>query len=454
MSPAARGYELLHPAWHTHSRLLLAVLFVGCRTGAAPGTAPPQAAACILADDTARSSISFALSEPVDPAHAPVPANAAEGIVFRQLYETLLTLDCDGRIVAGLAESWAATEGGRVWEFRLRANATFWDGQPVTASAVQDSWNAHAGARNSVTTVLDARRLRVQFFEDTVDASLFAHPAFAVARRDMPAGWRIGSGLFRPDLQDDVRVIAIRRRDARAEMPASIVFQAVSGSDLRRSLDGRVAALISDHRAVLDYARALPGYTSVPLPWSQTYALASHAAGVAPPADALAALARDAVPGDARATNAAVACLPQPPASTSALPFAPSIIYARDDAAARGIAERIVALSWPVARAPEWLRSLLPPNYGTAGVPIARGIDRAAVVDSLRTRRALAYVVSLPRDARASCDGDAPIARALLDSRLSVTPLVDTRAYLIHRSGLGRVAVDGDGVIRFTSRVP
>ena len=450
----SRQLERISNSSSIRSTVLLAALIAGCRTTAPDGQAP-QSSVCIVANDTARASVTFALSDPVDPAHAPVPANAAERIVFRQLYETLVALDCDSRIVPGLAESWVASEGGRVWEFRLRANATFWDGQPVTASDVQDSWSRHA---RTVTTVLDARRLRVQFGADTIDASLFAHPAFAVARRDAQAGWRIGSGTFRPDPSNDPRIVRIERREVRADVPASVVFHAAANSDARRSLDAQVDALISDRRAVLDYARALSGYTSTPLPWSRTYALASSPAAVAPPDEALSALARDAVAGDARATDATSACTPQPAAAASAIPPAPSIIYARDDVTARGIAERLVALAWPVARAPEWLRSLLPPNYGDAGVPVARPVDRPAVLDSLRARRALAFVISLPRVAGGRCSyaelAADPIAQALLDSRSSVTPLVDTRDYFVHRSGVGRVVVDGDGVIRFTSRAP
>jgi hypothetical protein len=113
-----------------------------------------------------------------------------------------------------------------------------------------------------------------------------------------------------------------------------------------------------------------------------------------------------------------------------------------------------VALAWPVARAPEWLRSLLPPNYGALGVPVARPVERSSIGDSLRARPSLAYVISLPRGASPICSAGDPIVRALLDSGLSLMPLVDTRAHFVHRNGVGRVVVDGDGVIRFTSRLP
>jgi hypothetical protein len=81
-------------------------------------------------------------------------------------------------------------------------------------------------------------------------------------------------------------------RDVRVDAPASIIFHIATGSDARRALDAQVDALVSDQRAVLDYARALPRYTSTPLPWSRTYALASPANAVAPPRGARRARAR------------------------------------------------------------------------------------------------------------------------------------------------------------------
>src|SRR5688572_25020374 len=43
------------------------------------------------------------LGERVDPSHAPRPSNDSERLLFRQLYETLVRVDCNGEPGPGLA---------------------------------------------------------------------------------------------------------------------------------------------------------------------------------------------------------------------------------------------------------------------------------------------------------------------------------------------------------------
>jgi ABC-type oligopeptide transport system substrate-binding subunit len=68
--------------------------------------------------------------ESLDPARA-------EGVhafdVLGDLYEGLLTLDADGEIIPGVAESWTVSDDGLTYTFRLRDNARWSDGEPVTA---------------------------------------------------------------------------------------------------------------------------------------------------------------------------------------------------------------------------------------------------------------------------------------------------------------------------------
>ena len=51
--------------------------------------------ACLVTEHgaAAADTVSIMLSQPVNPAHAPLPANDAEALVFRQLYETLVRVD-------------------------------------------------------------------------------------------------------------------------------------------------------------------------------------------------------------------------------------------------------------------------------------------------------------------------------------------------------------------------
>ena len=76
------------------------------------------------AEETA-DSITVALLDEVEPEHAPQAHNTSEQLLFRHLYENLITVDCRGEVQAGLAESWSRGEGGRLWTFRLREEACF-----------------------------------------------------------------------------------------------------------------------------------------------------------------------------------------------------------------------------------------------------------------------------------------------------------------------------------------
>lgn len=50
-----------------------------------------------------------------------------------ELFEGLVTLDPDGKVVPGVAEKWESREDGRTWLFSLRKNAKWSDGSPVSA---------------------------------------------------------------------------------------------------------------------------------------------------------------------------------------------------------------------------------------------------------------------------------------------------------------------------------
>src|SRR5688572_3492440 len=88
---------------------------------------------CGLIPEPGAPVSSVALGERVNPANAPHPTNESERLLFRQLFETLVRVDCEGRVAPGLADSWALDPSGPVWTVTLRSNALFSDGSPVTA---------------------------------------------------------------------------------------------------------------------------------------------------------------------------------------------------------------------------------------------------------------------------------------------------------------------------------
>lgn len=63
-------------------------------------------------------------------------AAAIDEIVYANVFEGLTRVAPDGSIVPGLAESWEASGGGRVYDFRLRSGVTFHDGAAFDASDV------------------------------------------------------------------------------------------------------------------------------------------------------------------------------------------------------------------------------------------------------------------------------------------------------------------------------
>ena len=60
-------------------------------------------------------------------------STVAEGRVLGDLYEGLMSQDATGKAVAGAAESWTVSEDGLVYTFKLRADAKWSNGDPVTA---------------------------------------------------------------------------------------------------------------------------------------------------------------------------------------------------------------------------------------------------------------------------------------------------------------------------------
>lgn len=86
----------------------------------------------------------------LDPADGPQDSFAERNISLL-LFDTLITVDDNGRPHAALALSWQASRGNQRWRFELRKNIHFHDGSPLTADGVaaslraaNPSWNVSA----------------------------------------------------------------------------------------------------------------------------------------------------------------------------------------------------------------------------------------------------------------------------------------------------------------------
>ncbi len=262
---------------------------------AANGTLSTTRAGCDVlgADALPGGNFTFALTETVDAAHAPVPHNCAERVVFAQLYETLVNVTCDGVAVAGLAENWTCTADSTTWVFTIRESARFWDGTRVTAEDVRRAWtgnqsnlarpaaaspwdwlNAHAGS----ITAVDARRLAIQLPEPQASFPLLlAHPAAAVAIRQPGWTWPVGSGPCRlrasdPAPQPD---LACRPNPHHPDQPVwkSLVFRITPGSDLRDLAAADIDLALSRDLDTVAFFGEVPGFHTRPLPWERLYLL-------------------------------------------------------------------------------------------------------------------------------------------------------------------------------------
>ena len=411
---------------HRGAALYCAVLIAGVGACAHPSHAPLApaggATGCLLAPasgspPSARAPlITVALTDSVDPTHAPVPRNDAERLVFRQLYETLVRFDCEGRAVPALAESWTSSDGGRRWAFTLRADAQFWDGAPVTPRDVV----VGKGGAGYTLTPIDARIVGVWLARGSGDVPAFlADPALAVTKAAPGGDWPIGTGRYW------VTGANATPQEIRAHSPAgdTLLFRQASGKDSRDLLDAGVDLLVTRDRSVTDYAVTQPAFSVVDLPWDRIYVFAA----AEPPATRLDGL-EQAVRGEARRPQGGSfwweelqACGPAPAAAP-----APSstrrIAYVRGDPAARDLAGRIAAL----------------------GGGTAQGLGPSDFARSLAAGTAAGYVLALPRAVPDACRA----ARDLLPPwSVSVAPLVETRARAVARRGGLRWAMDGDGTV-------
>ena len=375
---------------------------------AAPAPVPAVPPDPCLAGDGGRDTLVVVLEQPVSRNLAPVPANVAERFAFRQRYETLVRLDCEGTVLPGLAERWSADPGGTVWTFELGGRHLS-GGAPVTAQRIIESWRRQGleERRNVIVSAeaADSATLIVTLARPAEGPAIFADPELAVAGERDVAGW--------PEA-------------TRAGLPA-LDLRTAGGTDLRDLLAGADLALTRDPDAIA-YAERLPEFRVIPLPWDRRYWLlsarpfpaatggdsAARAAFHAELArDVVSAAARPADPGDR--IGACLVRMAAPPGP------ALRVAYLAGDPTSRELAERMVALAGPGFR-------LMQVN--------ATDLERSILNDP-----AAAYLLPFPIHPGTRCLTAVP-------DHYAREPLVDTRAHLILRRGAARVTLDADGMPR------
>jgi ABC-type transport system substrate-binding protein len=99
--------------------------------------APAQAAPPANADTAAVVTVALGVAVPtLDPG---IPAGTPAATVRRHIYEGLVSMTEDGKIVPELASEWTVSRDGLTWTFRLRKGVSFHDGTPFDAAAMKAS---------------------------------------------------------------------------------------------------------------------------------------------------------------------------------------------------------------------------------------------------------------------------------------------------------------------------
>lgn len=365
-----------------------------------------------------------------------------ERFVRRQAYETLIRLDCRGSAVPVLAQSWTSDDNGHRWTLTLRPNASFSDGVPLTAADVFAALTRDSSLLGSSTiTIVGLDRVSVRFPEAFATVPpVFADEAYAVSRPSTVGVWPVGSS---PETVDSASGVVTITPRARGDHP-TVTVRSSGGSDGRDLLDHGIDILVTDDPEVLSYAGGRGDLANTPLPWDRVYVLVSPTP-VSIGDTLRASLAHDIVRRDARPSQGKYwwAAGPACPAAvadspTVALPATDStdaavVYYADGDAAARGLAERLVALGLIGAdgRASGVAGEEFDQRFGAGGA---------------------AYLLALPREALAPCRAVTGLAARApwlsADPGRYITPLVETREHAIVRRGGSAFTVDWDGTLR------
>jgi hypothetical protein len=449
---------------HRCALLALSVWLTAC-TPSGPDLGPVPADDCVLSVGSwSRDTIVVSLSGSVEPQHAPIPRSPGEQVLFRNLYQTLINVDCRGMVTPGLAESWEVHDDARIWSFVLHPDAAFWDGAPVTAASVREGWllgqaEGVAPWADSVAgsvTVTGERRLTVRLRRPYENVPrVFADPTLAVARSvDSAHAWPLGTGAYH---------VAESSSGSMRVAP----FGSVSGDDLpvlhfldvgddpRDAIDLGADLVLSRTPLMVDYVADMEDLQSLRLPWDRVYAL------VAPLRTALVtasdsgpslagAIGVGTVQAESRISDAAPwwadlsVCRLTGALSTPARPgaIAGRIVYRRGDPDGRAIAERLVALA--ASRA-------LPGVTETRERLTAAGLSEDRFARALADGRDLGFVVPLPSRVLDPCAMIGPMRRvmpwlAAADLGRVVVPLLETRGHVIVRRGVGSVLTTWDGV--------
>ena len=421
---------------------------------------------CALIPPPGDRVATIGLTDRIDPSNAPRPTNPSERLLFSQVYETLVRVDCMGRVQPGLASSWRLDErSGFLWIVTLRENARFSDGTSVTAADVRAGWIRDGTDRQfpsyvsrliAGVDIVDDRTLAIQLSTFRSDApAALAHPALAGVRRVTGSPWPLGtrSNRLTPG-GDTVRTVGRSELTIdRTDLPP-LRFLLAPG-DPRDLLDAGVDLLLTRDPATLDYAALLPHLQRVPLAWQRTYIFLTPARtplSPSPSENARQALAADAVRGEARGAQGPfwfdTSGCQIPTAERSPRVPTPRIVYDATDEVARDLAGRFVALALaPGSAATSFIETLLP-NQPRLAFEHPTGLTGDALAKARREGTDAGYIVPVQSRPLEPCSElDALKESVPWIGPWTILPLVDTRLQAVVRRGRSGLTTEFDGTV-------
>jgi hypothetical protein len=431
---------------------------------------------CRLIREPGQPIMSIALGDRVEAANAPHPSNESERLLFRQLYESLVRVDCDGHIQPALASAWRFDAATLKWIVTLREDARFSDGTPVTAVEVVTDWtigglgvDLRPEVRRIVQSIIavDDRTLEITLRNPSGEAPLsLAHTDLAISRRVPSSVWPLGTRPYRiapqgeaaaPARPSSITLVRAVRNSAAPDTTNNLTSLRVlvaPGRDARDLLDEGVDLLLTRDPTARDYAATLLQFESAPLAWQRTHVLLAPRRSTTArdlSVEEREALAHDAVRGEARGAmgpfwwqslQGCDALGAQPPAQPAVTTG--RIVYDGNDSIARDLAERLVGLvrvSSPAATA--ILDALLPDR---PGYQRATALTGDALALARRRGNDAAYILALDARPLDPCrEMQVVMEKVGWADAQTIVPLVDTRPQVIVRRGHSGVTTEWDG---------
>ncbi|MGQ0823922.1 MAG: ABC transporter substrate-binding protein [Actinomycetota bacterium] len=326
--------------------------------------------------------------------------------IWRLQYPTLTALSSDGLTrVPGLADGWTTDDAGRSWTYTIRADATWSDGTPVTATDVaysleraRDERWPYAGATldGLSAIIVDERSVRITTAEPGTLPTLLLHvvPRHVFeAGTDVDASGIVGSGDWRvvERTETEVRLTVVERpgRPALDE----IVFRAYADSDeLIDALDDSevdvAAALPAD---AYDAVRHVSGVTAIHANDGDQWVMRvrmedANLRGAIVRAVDRDRLVRDAVAGVGRAATLPVVARSSEflldPRALANISYAPGIARRRLERAT--VIPDLITLRVPSDATAERIAADIESMLGDIGLSVERTTDPAAHLELVR----------------------------------------------------------------------